>query len=208
VKEDVEYLKGYLDMRKRGTPSGKIPPEQIDDESPLIRDAITKRIKHICEDQIYRIVHNVYLRTGLIKDGNGKRYDVRPHSLRKYFRTQLTALGTPTDYTEYMMGHKISTYNDIQMKGVEFLRKIYTASGLSIRPKTKIGRAEVLKDIMRSFGYDPERILVKDSLVEPHRTVVGGKDEDVQVLGNALKELLKKELLSIKEEFKLVPRIR
>jgi hypothetical protein len=36
-----------------------------------------------------------------------------------------------------MMGHTVDTYHDIQMKGVEFLRGIYVASGLSIRPKTR-----------------------------------------------------------------------
>jgi hypothetical protein len=36
-----------------------------------------------------------------------------------------------------MMGHTVDTYNDIQMKGIEFLRNIYANSGLSIGPKTK-----------------------------------------------------------------------
>jgi hypothetical protein len=49
----------------------------------------------------------------------------------------LLSLGVQPDYVDYMMGHTVDTYHDIQMKGVEFLRGIYVASGLSIRPKTR-----------------------------------------------------------------------
>lgn len=40
---------------------------------------------------------------------------------RKFFRTQMTALGVPVEYTKYMIGHSQNTYHDIQMKGVGFL---------------------------------------------------------------------------------------
>jgi hypothetical protein len=46
-----------------------------------------------------------------------------------------------------MMGHTISTYHDIQMKGIEFLRGVYIASGLSIKPKTRLSKIEALKEI-------------------------------------------------------------
>ena len=40
----------------------------------------------------------------MIRQSTAKRYEVRPHSLRKYFKTQLTKLGTiHSDYIEYMM---------------------------------------------------------------------------------------------------------
>jgi hypothetical protein len=57
----------------------------------------------------------------------------------------MAALGVDRDYIEYMMGHTISTYHDIQMKGIEFLRGIYIASGLSIKPKTRISKIDALK---------------------------------------------------------------
>jgi intergrase/recombinase len=41
-------------------------------------------------------------------------YDLRVHSLRKYFKTQMLALGVQADYVDYMMGHTIDTYHDIQ----------------------------------------------------------------------------------------------
>jgi hypothetical protein len=35
--EAVEYLKLYLDSRRKGSPDGKIPPEEIAEDSPLIQ---------------------------------------------------------------------------------------------------------------------------------------------------------------------------
>jgi len=151
----VEYLKLYLEQRRKGT--GKIPPENITDESPLIR-AYTREVKPLTEKQIYRIVHDLYVKAGLCSRVGGSRYDLRVHSLRKYFRTQLAALGVPSDYIEYMMGHTISTYHDIRMKGVEFLRAIYASAGLSIRPKTKLGKLDMLKEFARLLGLNPEEI--------------------------------------------------
>jgi len=54
------------------------------------------------------------------------------------------------DYIEYMMGHTISAYNDVKMKGIEFPRNLYASSGLSIRPKTKISKIEQLKLIIEA----------------------------------------------------------
>lgn len=63
----------------------------------------------------------------------------------------MAALGVDRDYVEYMMGHTMSAYHDIQMKGVEFLRNIYAASDLSIRPKTQLSKIEALKEIIRAW---------------------------------------------------------
>lgn len=83
---------------------------------------------------------------------------MRAHSLRKYFRTQLASLGVNTDYINYMMGHTVDTYHDIQMKGPEFLRTIYAASGLGIRPKTQVSKMEMLKHVAKAWGLDLEQI--------------------------------------------------
>lgn len=121
---------------------------------------------------------------------------MRPHSIRKFFRTQMAALGVQTDYIEYMMGHTISTYHDIQMKGVEFLRGIYAASGLSRAQKTAPNRIQILKEIVRSFGLNPDEILTREALEKPHRTVIGTNVETghVDTLLKALKHKLKEEL--------------
>ncbi|MEM2762103.1 MAG: hypothetical protein QW294_04745, partial [Candidatus Bathyarchaeia archaeon] len=45
-------------------------------------------------------------------NGRGKRrYELRTHSLRKFFKTQLEAKGVKTIYVEYMMGHVRSPYD-------------------------------------------------------------------------------------------------
>jgi len=188
--EAVEYLKLYLEQRRRGTE--KIPPENITDESPLIR-TYSREVKPLTEYQLFRIVHNLYIKAGLCSKIGGSRYDLRVHSLRKYFRTQLAALGVPSDYIEYMMGHTISTYHDIKMKGVEFLRNIYASSGLSIKPKTKISKLEILKEFARTLGLNPEEIFTREALSKPWRTVMAPDEiveEQTIILQQRIRKLL------------------
>lgn len=58
----------------------------------------------------------------------------------------------------------------------------------------------MLKEIIRAWGYDPEKILLTEALAEPHRTNCGSpkrnEENEVKLLGNALKEMIKKELLT------------
>ena len=188
----VEYLKAYLEMRRKGT--RKIPPETITATSPLIRAEHAKTVRHLTTSSIYSIVHNLYVKAGIITSKK-RRYELRPHSLRKYFRTQLGSLNTiPVDYIEYMMGHVMNTYNDVQMKGIEFLRNLYAQSGFSIRPKSKISKIDQLKVIMEAWGLDPNKILSKEALSRPHRTVVDNRDEHIRVLNKSLKKAIIKEL--------------
>lgn len=48
-------------------------------------------------------------------------------------------------------------------------------------------RIEILKEIVRSLGYDPERILVKEAFSLPHRTVA----DNESVLRDEIREVLK-----------------
>ena len=108
------------------------------------------------------------------------------------------AVGVSSDYIDYMMGHAVSIYHDIQMKGIEFLRNIYTASGLSIKPKTKISKIEALEEIIRAWGMNPEQILTKQALA-PHRAYVSSPEfeqNQVRRLSKALKEMMRAELLN------------
>jgi len=201
--EAVEYLKIYLDMRRRGAIGPMIPPEEITLETPLIRNHKSVKPKLLDKKRISIIVHNFFLKAGILKGERrkGKFYGLRPHSLRKFFRTQLAALGVPADYIEYMMGHTISTYHDIQMKGVDFLRNIYIASGLAIKPKTRVNRIEMLKEIIRAWGLNPEEILTRKAFSLPHRTVItpiNKEEEQAKALSQALKQMLRKELLPTK----------
>jgi hypothetical protein len=98
----------------------------------------------------------------------------------------------PTDYVEYMMGHTVSTYNDIRMKGVEFLRDLYAQSGLSIRPKTSMSKVERLKMFAESLGLNPNEVLPREALTAPHRTIV--EDRQIEILNQALKDAILREL--------------
>jgi len=60
--------------------------------------------------QVYNILHRLMAQAGLLGSKVGRRHAMRPHSIRKFFRTRMAALGVQTDYIEYMMGHTISTY--------------------------------------------------------------------------------------------------
>jgi site-specific recombinase XerD len=195
-QEAAEYLRIYLETRRRGT--SKIPPENIHEESPLIRNRQSKRPIRLTPAAIWKLIHDLYIKAGLIKVKTlGRRHDLRPHSIRKFFRTQMAALGVDRDYIEYMMGHTINTYHDIKMNGIEFLRGIYISSGLSIKPKMRINKIDALKEIIRAWGLNPEEILTKNALAEPHRTVVDRsqiEQNQIHQLSIALKQHLLNEL--------------
>ena len=198
-QEAADYLRAYMEIRRKGSPTGRMPPENIRDDSPLIRDDLYRHPKPITTGRLHSVIHNLYIKAGLLTSNPlARRYDLRAHSIRKFFRTQMAALGVQTDYIEYMMGHTISTYHDIKMKGIEFLRGVYTASGLSIKAKTKPSRVEILKEMVRALGLNPEEILTKEALTMPHRTVVtAGMEADqnqINMLLNALKQKLKQEI--------------
>ncbi|RLG40229.1 MAG: hypothetical protein DRO05_06875, partial [Thermoproteota archaeon] len=108
-EEAARYLKLYLDWRRRGTK--KIPPEEIEDESPLFR-TYEREVRPLSHRGASAAIWNVFKKAGLDRK-NGKMHEIRIHSLRKFFRTQMAALGVPSDYIEYMMGHKLSTYHDV-----------------------------------------------------------------------------------------------
>lgn len=202
--EGVEYLKAYLNERRIGNErleGGKIrgmTQEIITDSSPLIRNEHKTTVEAITPGTVHYAIHRLYRKAGLIDNTVKVRYDLRLHSIRKYFRTQLGAISTiPTDYIEYMMGHKISTYHDIKMKGIEHLRNLYSSSGLSIRPKTAMSKMDQLKTLVRSLGLNPDEVLSKDALVTPHRTIIEGEQRKIEVLNQALKKAI---ILELKQQ--------
>ena len=111
------------------------------------------------------------------------------------------ALGVQSHYVGYMMGHIVDTYHDIQSLGVDKLRNIYANAGLSIKSKVKTSKIELIKEYIRALGVNPEAVLPRDALTQSARTYSNQEDrEDYQlkVLSQALKEALKRELLSEK----------
>ena len=171
------------------------------DESPLIRDSQTKMVKPVTTGSVYLAIHKLYVKAGLIQKGTAKRYDLRAHSIRKYFRTQLGSLSTiPTDYIEYIMGYTISTYHDIEMKGIEFLRGEYAKAGLTVKPKPETNKMAIVREFLKSMGLNPEEILSKEAQKMPHRTVITHNDlseqDQVNLMLRALMQKIKQEIIT------------
>jgi hypothetical protein len=103
-------------------------------------------------------------------------YYLRVHSLRKYFKTQLLALGVQPDYVDYMMGHTVDTYHDLQSLGIDKIRNVYAASGLAIKQKTQINQIDALKEIIRAMGMNPEQLLDRDALSDGAITHITSSD--------------------------------
>ena len=105
------------------------------------------------------------------------------------------ALGVQTDYVDYLMGHTISTYHDIQSKGIEFLRNVYSNASLSIRPKAQTSKIDMVKEFVRGLGLNPEDVLTRNALAEPHRiyaTSQEREDDEIRALSRAFMDNLEK----------------
>lgn len=143
-----------------------------------------------------KVVHDLYVKAGLIKKPKGYFYKLRVHSIRKFFRTQRSSLGIQSDYIQYMMGHKRDIYHDIEMKGIEFLRNIYATSGISIKPKTNTNKKELLEEMIRAFGYDPEKVLSRDAFIQPARTYISSKEREnnqLAILSKTLRDIIRQD---------------
>jgi integrase len=165
-EEAAECLRAYLIARRKGTK--KIPPEQINDESPLIRSRRFKQARTVAVTTVHAFVHDLYVRTGLLERNSlRRRYPLRTHSLRRFFRTQMASLEVDRDYIDSMMGRAVKDrYHDVRMKGVEYLRGVYMTSGIRIRPKIKMNKIDALKEIMQTWGLDPQKILTAEAFAQ------------------------------------------
>ena len=174
------------------------PPEEINDESPLIRNEhVSQRIVGISEKAIRKIVHTTAVNADVSKKiPNSWMYTVRTHSLRKYFRTQMSRSKVDSEIIRYFMGKTIDTYEDVQSLGINTLRNLYSSAGLTIRPKTQMNRIEQLKEIIRAWGDNPEEILTKDALLRGNITETQDQSSAHQLtlLAEQLKQLIKREV--------------
>jgi integrase len=162
-EEASECLKAYFIARRSGTED--IPPEQIRDDSPLIRAHRFKQARTVAVSTVCDSFHNLCVKAGLLEKGSCRRYELRTHSLRRFFRTQMASLGVGEDYIDYMMGRAVKDrYHDVRMKGVEYLRGMYVTSGIRIRPKIKMNKFDALKEILQTWGLDPQKILTREAL--------------------------------------------
>ena len=194
--EASHLLKLYIEDRKRGTRN--IPPEDINDDSPLIRSRQDAgKISGVSEKTIRKIVHELAVSTKIAKKlPDSWMYSVRTHSLRKFFRTQMSAAKLDPEIINYFMGHTVDTYEDVQSLSIETLRNLYTSAGLAIRPKTQANRIDQLKEIIRAWGQNPEEILTKDALMRGNITETSDQTQNHQlsILAEQLKQVIKKEV--------------
>ena len=194
--EASHLLKLYIEDRKRG--SRIMPPEELTDDSPLIRNShVAGKVLGVSEKTISKIVHELAVSTKIAKKlPDSWMYSVRTHSLRKFFRTQMSAAKLDSEIINYMMGHTVDTYEDVQSLSVETLRNLYTSAGLAIRPKTQANRIDQLKEIIRAWGQNPEEILTKDALWRGNITETSEQTQNHQlsILAEQLKQLVKKEV--------------
>ena len=174
--------------------------QKIFTSHPLIRDKLSRHPKTLSLGRLHQIIHDLHTKASLITHKLlGRRYDLWTHSIRRFFRTQMVTLSVDRDCIECMMEFTISTYNDIKMKGIEFLRGIYMVSGLSIKQKTHISKIDALKEIIHSWEMDPDQILAKKALAQPHRIFISSPDKEqieIQKLRYVLKESIMKEMQS------------
>jgi len=90
------------------------------------------------------------------------------------------------------MGYKLSTYHDVQMKGVEFLREVYASANLRIFQKPKATLADILKEIIKAKGEDPSKYL-REEIMAGRASI--SEEEEVEIYARALWEMLRKEIL-------------
>ena len=194
--EASHLLKLYIEDRKRG--NRRTPPEELTDDSPLIRNhRVADRVVGVTEKTIGKIVHELVVSAKIAKKlPDSWMYSVRTHSLRKFFRTQMSAVKLDSEIINYMMGHTVDTYEDVQSLGVETLRNMYQSAGLAIRPKTQANRIDQLKEIIRAWGENPEELLTRDALLRGNITETSEQTNDRQLslLAEELKKLIKREV--------------
>jgi hypothetical protein len=79
----------------------------------------------------------------------------------------MASLEVDPDCIDYMMGRSVKDrYHDVSMKGVEYLRGVYMTSGIRIRPRVKMNKIDALKEILQTWGLDPQKILSHEALAQ------------------------------------------
>jgi hypothetical protein len=120
--------------------------------------------------------------------------ELRPHSIRKYFKTQMIDLGLQESYVDYFRGHLPDTYHDIQSLGVDKLRSLYASYPLTIKQKTQRSKLDTIKEMIRALGGNPEQILAKNALVRGNITRQENPDDhQLGILRQQLRQLIKNE---------------
>lgn len=175
-QEAVEQLRIYFNQRAQGAlryDGRGMAPEQLTEESPLLRDERSIEVKPVTEKQIWKMVHETMLRAGLIKliktGPNQNRYSMKPHGLRAAFRTQMEAGGIPRDAVKLMMGQTLARGSDQPYFNpeVEELRRWYAEAGIRVTPS-----AEVAEQVRKRFLIDDINALLRERRIEVPRSQI------------------------------------
>ena len=78
------------------------------------------------------------------------------------------------------------------------LRKVYDNSDLSIRPKTRVSKIDALKDTIKAYRHDPEKVLNKEALEQRATTHLGEDqlhEERLQILRRIPKQAIQEEAI-------------
>ena len=78
------------------------------------------------------------------------------------------------------------------------LRNIYAASGLTVKPKTRVSKIETLKEIIRACGVNPEHVLTREALSQPAAVQTVSTDEEnseLQILSKTIHDIISQEAL-------------
>jgi integrase len=199
-EETVSLFKQYFEERKEAG-------EQIRPTSPLIVDSrrfkSTGKVKGILQKSLSTRMTRALRKSGITleeKIGDMAR-KMRPYSLKKYFRSNLTG-HMPSEYIEALMGHTSGLEHiyggtrDLDPATIERMREAYKKCEpfllASIQPLdqssvVKEAKIEALKTIAKSmFGIDLIEVKVAREK-ELGREL--NKDEEIQLFEDELKKL-------------------
>jgi integrase len=112
----IKCLNDYLEARKRGTE--KIPPETLDDNSPLFRS-----LRSRAGPVDYAGINQEFQRTRKRAGTEFKVYD-----LRRFFSTNMKAAGVNDTIAEFWMGHKLPGEKDGYLLSPENQEQIYMSA--------------------------------------------------------------------------------
>ena len=166
-QESVELLKAYFEARRTGT--RYIEGEVLVDESPLIRNDHSRNALGVERKSIYKDIRNALLRSGLVKRGE-KRSKLRPHSLRKFFKTMMESAGVSRSYTEFMLGHELPGQDSSYFKpSPEQVKEAYLKGMpyLSLRPRGEVkDEFRRVLETVKARREDPEISKLADRFLE------------------------------------------
>ena len=115
--EAIQALKIYLQQRQNG--SRHVPPEELNNESPLFRTWTNGTVKRIPRGSLSSLIRQAFLR---INEPN-----ITAHSLRKYVQTKLEVAGMNVNWIDQILGHKLINSRDAYSKPTdEQLQEAYT----------------------------------------------------------------------------------